>query len=179
MNKKEYEKKLNEKTSLVLTAINENDNLKALSAINEQINYVQQITEKVDNSPFFKWVNEYNEAGKKANQINNAKKTPFMLKLKDLSIAVFVTMWVALIMSVIMLISGYHCGIGIIIVFWCSYIFYYGVQGYLEITFKVKFPKIKRKDKKAGLLLFEEEKQELNIAKAMNLLYESHKENHE
>lgn len=179
MNKKEYEKKLNEKTSLVLTAINENDNLKALSAINEQLDYVQQMTEKVDNSNFIKWVNEYNKVGKEASQINNAKKTPFMMKLQDLSLAVFVTMWVALIMSVIMLLLGYRCGIGIIIAFWCSYIFYYGIQGYLEITFKVKFPKIKRKDKKAGLLLFEEEKQELNIAKAMNLLYESHKENHE
>lgn len=179
MNKKEYKKKFDEKIGLVSTAIDENDNLKALTAINEQCDYVQQIIEKIDNSIFVKWVNEYNEAGKEANQINNAKKTPFMMKLKDLSTAVFITMWVALIMSTIMLILGYRCGIGIIIAFWCSYIFYYGIQGYLEITFKVKFPKIKRKDKKAGLLLLEEEKQELNIAKAMNLLYEDYKENHE
>lgn len=179
MNKKEYKKKFDEKISLVSAAIDENDNLKALMAINEQCDYVQQIIEKIDNSIFVKWVNEYNEAGKEASQINNAKKTPFMMKLKDLSTAVFITMWVALIMSVIMMFLGFRCGIGIIIAFWCSYLFYYGIQGYLEFTFKVKFPKIKRKDKKTGLLLLEEEKQELNIAKAMNQLYKNHKENHE
>lgn len=176
MNKKEYTKKLYEKVGLVSAAIDENDSLKASSIINEQIDYVQQLSEKVDNSILFKWVHEYNEASKKADQINNAKKTPFMMKLKDLSTAVFITMWVALIMSVIMLFLGFHCGVGIIITFWCSYLFYYGIQGYLEFTFKVKFPKIKRKDKKAGLLLFEEEKQELNIARAMNQLYENYKE---
>ena len=179
MNKKEYKKKLNEKMSLVTTAIDEKDDLKALRAINEQCDYVQQIAEKVNNSIFVKWVNEYNKVGEEAGKINNAKKIPFMMKLKDLSIAVFVTMWVALLMSVIMLFLGFRSGVGIIIAFWCSYIFYYGIQGYLEITFKVKFPKIKRKDKKEGLFLLKERVQELNIAKAMYQLYENYKENHD
>lgn len=178
MNKKEYKKKFDEKMSLIETAIDEKDNLKALAAINEQCDYAQQISEKVDNSAFVKWVNEYNKVGEEADRINNAKKTPFMMKLKDLSTAVFITMWVALLMSVIMIFLGFRSGVGIIIAFWCSYAFYYGIQGYLEITFKVKFPKIKRKDKKAGLRLFEEKKQELNIAKAMNYRFEDYEENH-
>lgn len=178
MNKKEYKKKFDEKIGLISAAIDENDNLKALTAINEQCDYVQQISEKVDNSAFVKWVNEYNKVGEEANRINNAKKTPFMMKLKDLSIAVFITMWVALLMPVIMTFLGFRFGVSIIIAFWCSYAFYYGIQGYLKITFKVKFPKIKRKDKKVGLFLLKERVQELNIAKAMYQLYENYKENH-
>lgn len=127
MNKKEYKKKFDEKMSLIETAINEKDNLKALAAINEQCDYVQQISEKVDNSAFVKWVNEYNKVGEEADRINNAKKTPFMMKLKDLSIAVFITMWVALLMSVIMTFLGFRFGVSIIIAFWCSYIFYRNV----------------------------------------------------
>lgn len=179
MNKKEYKKKFDEKMSLIETAINEKDNLKALAAINEQYDYVLQIAKKVNNSIFIKWVNEYNKVGEEANRINNAKKTPFMMKLKDLSTAVFITMWVALLMSVIMIFLGFRSGLGIIIAFWCSYIFYYGIRSYLKITFKVKFPKIKRKDKKTGLFLLKEKVQELNIAKAMYQLYENYKENHD
>lgn len=178
MNKKEYKKKFDEKMGLISAAIDENDNLKALTAINEQYDYVLQIAKKVNNSIFIKWVNEYNRVDEEADRINNAKKTPFMMKLKDLSTAVFITMWVALLMSVIMIFLGFRSGLGIIIAFWCSYIFYYGIQSYLKITFKVKFPKIKRKDKKAGLFLLKERVQELNISKAMYQLYENYKENH-
>lgn len=179
MNKKEYKKKFDEKIGLISAAIDENDNLKALTAINEQCDYVLQIAKKVNNSIFIKWVNEYNRVDEEADRINNAKKTPFMMKLKDLSTAVFITMWVALLMSVIMIFLGLRSGLGIIIAFWCSYIFYYGIRSYLKITFKVKFPKIKRKDKKAGLFLLKERVQELNIAKAMYQLYENYKENHD
>lgn len=177
LNKEEYEKKLNEKKDLIMAAINEKDDLRALTVIDEQINYVEQISKKVDDSNYFKWLKDFSEKADEANQINNAKKTPFMLKLKDLSTAVFITMWVTLLMSVIMIFLGFRSGSGIIITFWCSYIFYYGIRGYLETTLKVKFPKIKRKDKKEGVLLFEEYKQEVDIAKAIHKFYEENHKN--
>lgn len=46
MNKKEYKKKFDEKIGLISAAIDENDNLKALTAINEQYDYVLQIAKK-------------------------------------------------------------------------------------------------------------------------------------
>lgn len=74
MNKKEYKKKFDEKIGLISAAIDENDNLKALTAINEQYDYVLQIAKKVNNSIFIKWVNEYNRVDEEADRINNAKK---------------------------------------------------------------------------------------------------------
>lgn len=166
---KEFCKKRDEKIDHLIKTFEKEGYEKAQDELNEQILYVEGLSKEFDETPYKKYLDENSIAVDKAAEINNAKKTPFMLKMVDCLGAFMTTMWMALLFGCIFsIVFNVNSNCEIIVTFWIVWLLYDGLKLYLETTLKVKFPKCSRKVKKEGLQKFAIFSNELSIAKSMS-----------
>ena len=170
MNKTDFEQKKNEKVQLMRDTFKEKGKLEAMMVMQDQLDYVDNIYANFKETPFGKYLDENSKKVDEADKIISARKTPFALELFKCSRAVMITIGVGLIISLIIVdfISNQFDATNMLITYWFAWTFYGIMDLYLNITLKVKFPKCSKKDKKIGLELLEEYRNEVAIVHAMS-----------
>lgn len=170
MNKEDFEQKKNEKVQLMRDTFKEKGKLEAMMVMQDQLDYVDDIYANFKETPFGKYLDENLKKVDEADKIINARKTPFTLELFKCSRALMITIGVGLIISLIFdfISNQFDATNMLLITYWFAWPFYGIMDLYLNITLKVKFPKCSKKDKKIGLELLEEYRNEVAIVRAMS-----------
>ena len=169
MTKEDFEQKKNEKVQLMRDTFKEKGKLEAMMIMQDQLDYVDDVYANFKETPFGKYLDENSKKVDEADKIISARKTPFALELFKCSRALMITIGVGLIISLIIdFISNRFDATNMLITYWFAWLFYGIMDLYLSITLKVKFPKCSKKDKKVGLELLEEYRNEVAIVHAMS-----------